>query len=259
MKAETLDHALKIFYWSINSLSEGRHPITNAFGKPFRGPRGPLAGPWRAAMCQVRGDWSFYKECFYFPQWNECERMCWLCRASSKIPHLAYTDHTWEAGWRDTLWEHHTYMDFLRYRGYPIPVLLREVKGLRLENIMIDVMHTVDLGITSHILGNVFFVLVIVRGVLGGRTYAERASLLGAHIKQWYSRTRTRVSAKLQGKVTLDRIRADGVWPKFRAKAAASRHLAKYALELVEQFMDGFDQDEGMHTVVRLLCRFIKS
>ena len=37
-----------------------------------------------------------------------------------------------------------------------IPILLAKVIGFRLECIMVDVLHTVDLGIAAHIIGNAF-------------------------------------------------------------------------------------------------------
>ena len=49
-------------------------------------------------------------------------------------------------------------------------MLLASVLGLRLECVMIDILHTVDLGIGAHKIGNVLFIFAIDRGVLGGRT-----------------------------------------------------------------------------------------
>jgi hypothetical protein len=111
MVADTLDHCLRIMSWSFNSLLSGEHPQVDAFGRKLQAaPRGPIAGPWRAALSQIRGDWAFYTEIFRFPKWNENIRMCWQCRASATVPHLAYTDHREEAAWRDTLFTHDSYM-----------------------------------------------------------------------------------------------------------------------------------------------------
>ena len=57
------------------------------------------------------------------------------------------------------MWSHLSYMEFIRTRGWPLPILLAHVIGLRLENFMIDVLHCVDLGIAAHILGNLLFIL----------------------------------------------------------------------------------------------------
>ena len=39
--------------------------------------------------------------------------------------------------------------------------------------------------------------------------------------------------SRVQGKLTVERLRTDGGWPKLKAKAAATRHLVHFALELV--------------------------
>jgi hypothetical protein len=71
-------------------------------------------------------------------------------------------------------------------------------------------------------------------------------------LKSWYSKNK--VSSKLDGPLKLERIRADGQWPKLRANAAATRHLAHFALDLVSTF--GTDEDALMKAVCALLCRF---
>ena len=43
----------------------------------------------------------------------------------------------------------------------------------------------------------------------------------------------------MQGKLTVERLRTDGGWPKLKAKAAAIRHLAPFALELAKEHNNG--------------------
>ena len=62
------------------------------------------------------------------------------------------------------------------------------------------------------------------------------------------------MSSKLQGGLTVERVRTSGGWPKLRAKAAATRHLANFALELVREF--GRAEDRKVLAVCQLLCRF---
>ena len=79
-----------------------------------------------------------------------------------------------------------------------------------------------------------YWVFVILRACYGGGTYADRIKQTQIHLKEWYSQTRT--TQKIQGPLTLERLRATGAWPKLKAKAAATRHMAKFALHLVQQF-----------------------
>ena len=134
------------------------------------------------ALCQVRGDWSFYKEIFGFPAWNEGGNMCWMCSASSQ-PDMPWTDFSWGAAWRHTLWTHDSYMRHLTTIGAPIPVLF-SVIGLRLSSVMIDVLHTCDLGITCHRLANVFWLMAVVRTVVGGANIKAKFKKRNDHMKQ---------------------------------------------------------------------------
>ena len=82
----TVQAITRILAWSFNALLSGETPALDWEGRPLAGGGAPLAGGWRAALCQVRGDWAFYCELFKFPQWNSAERMCWMCKASSTNP-----------------------------------------------------------------------------------------------------------------------------------------------------------------------------
>ena len=155
MSANTLNELFRAFSWSMNVLLRGVTPSFDWLNRPMIGGVNILAGGYRGAFCQVRGDWAFYCELFYFPQWNCADRMCWMCRASSNDPDLAWTEFSATAGWRDTMWSHESYMTFLRTSGLTIPVLFTHLIGFRLDCVMIDVLHTVDQGVASHVIGNV--------------------------------------------------------------------------------------------------------
>ena len=60
----------------------------------------------------------------------------------------------------------------------------------------------------------------------------------------------------MHGKITADRIRTKGGWPKLKAKAAATRHLARYVLDLVQRFGTAEKQDRQMLALCQLLCQF---
>ena len=254
MVPETLDAILRIFSWSINAVLCGEEPTNGPTGETMGGEPGPLANHWRGALCQVRGDWSFYCECFKFPQWNCADTMCWMCRASATDPTRLWSDFSETAGWRGTLWTHEAYLAHLIARGETVPVLLALVLGMRLECIMIDTLHSVDQGVTAHIVGNIFFILCCVRGVFGGNTYAERVRRMAADLKQWYSATRTK--NKYRGKLTLERFRKQGQWPKLMGKAAAIKALCKYALHLAMTYNNGSRYDILMLEICQLMQEF---
>ena len=190
MTDATLDHALRIFAWSFNTLLGGTTPTLDPFDRPMLGGGDELAGSWRAALCQVRGDWEFYCSCFRFPRWNAAESVCFMCRASSIAGHpLSYTNCLHNAPWRATMWTDESYRAHLLANGLAVPALLRHAIGLRLDCIMPDVLHTIDLGVAAHILGNVLFIFGVWRGVYGGGNYAERVNKLAQNLDAWYKRT----------------------------------------------------------------------
>ena len=156
MVPETIDTLLEVMAWSFNVLLSGITPDTDWLDRPLEGGGEWLANGYRGCLAQCRGDWAFYKEIFRFPAWNEAESMCWMCRAGSRDPRLSFTDFSATAGWRSTRWIHERYIEDRRARNLIVPVFLAKVAGFRLENIMIDVLHTIDQGVASHIIGNVF-------------------------------------------------------------------------------------------------------
>ena len=180
--------------------------------------------------------------------------MCFLCRASSTDEALRWVKLGPDAGWRKTKWTHETYLRYLRRAGLAIPPLLSLAIGLRLECVMIDVLHTVDQGVASHIIANILWVIAVVRCVLGGVTQDDRVKRLHAHIQEWYGAVKAKT--KVQGKLTVERLRTKGGWPKLKAKAAATRHLAKYALSLMQQLGGQSTEDRRMLAVCQQLVRF---
>lgn len=253
--ADTLDSIWRIFAWSINLLALGENPGKNYVNRNVLCNDPSLADGWRGIFCQIRGDWQFFQEAFYFPHWNNGARMCWMCLASANIANLLFTNSNSDAGWRDTVFTHEAYLDYQHAAGLAIPVLLSLVVGLRLDCFMVDTLHAVDLGVCAHVLGNVFWVLAITRRVFGGRTQADAVTFLESHIKSWIKRTKC--SVNLRGKLTVDRIKTSAGWPKFRCKGATARHLVRYALDLCTEFCDPTNaEDATMTALCSLLARF---
>ena len=64
-------------------------------------------------------------------------------------------------------------------------------------------------------------------------------------MKEWYSKNK--VSSKMKGDLTKERLRGNKLWPKLKAQAAATRHLAAYALYLIIEFGTPNDDEWGEH------------
>ena len=127
-------------------------------------------------------------------------------------------------------------MDYLHANGLAPPILFAAagVIGLRLECVMVDVLHTVDLGFASHIIGNVLWYFFVVCAILGGKNIEEKVAKCADNMQKWYKATKCKY--RLQGKLSEERLRAKGEWPKLKAKAAQTRYLARYALYVAKRF-----------------------
>ena len=239
----------RLFVWSMNLLLAGVHSGFDWTGRKLGVKGDPIANGWKAALIQVRGDWEFYCQMVDFPQWNGAVRCCWLCRASNSVERFLWTNMGPDAPWRASVWSHSQYLDCLREEG-SLPPLLFGVIGLTLQCIHIDVLHTVDQGVASHIIGNVFIECMQSHGT----NQEARMSWLQKEVLSWGKRFKP--GSKLQGKLTFERLKTDGGWPKLKAKAAATRHLSHLALEMAQNHCSGSQHDRIRVRICDLLVRF---
>ena len=185
----SMDRVLHIFAWSMNVLLSGQTPHRDWDNRRLDGGGVDLAGGFCGCLTQIRGGWEWYCQIVGFPRWIEAARMCPFCQASATNPNIPWSDFSLGAAWRPTVWSHDEYIAHMLLHELVIPMLFRTnggVLGLRLECVMVDVLHTVDLGLTTHIVGNVIWWLVVMCACFGGRTFADRISACGANLKQWY-------------------------------------------------------------------------
>ena len=75
-------------------------------------------------------------------------------------------------------------------------------------------------------------------------------------LQQWYNTNR--VTSRLQGALTLERLRDASRYPKLNGKAAALRHLARFALTIVTEHHNGTPHDNLVQGVIQLLIEFYK-
>ena len=231
----TLDVISKVMGWSFNVLLSAVHPSADWDGRDMEGGDAYLAQKYRGALSQVRGDWEFFGSFLGLPKWSETQSMCWLCEASGMADRLRYSNHALDAPWRATRRTHEKFLAGLAAKGKDVAPIFKHTKGLRLECVMIDVLHTADLGVTAHILGNILWECVVAK-VWGEATQDGNVAECMKAIEQFYKHNKT--TSKLQGKLTVDRLRTTGGWPKLKSKAAAARHLVPFAVGLARLHLD---------------------
>ena len=248
MCAETMSTIMAILSWSFNVMLTGIEPLKSWLGDTIPGTKRFLANRWKAALSQVRGDWEFYTmpTVFAFPKWNELGNMCWKCLAvGQNASPLKYSRFDRLAPWRATRQTHESYLALRAIDA--VPVLLASVIGFRVELILIDVLHCVDLGVASHIVGNIFW-LCIQLHVLGPNI-AESLANLNYKMKQWEKDNG--IDHKFKGNLTKERIRTSANWPKLKSKAAPMHALATFALILAREHLS-----EDVILVASLLVEF---
>lgn len=114
-----------------------------------------------------------------------------------------------------------------------------------------DVLHALDQGVASHVVGNVM--VIVMRKGQWGANQALQAAGLEEHLTTWYKGHKQMY--KIAGKIPYQRVKASNDWPQFKAKAAATRHLAHYAEDLAREFSDGFEHDQKVVAVAAGLAR----
>ena len=231
---ETYEDILEVFAKPMHVFAAGVHPSCRLDGQPFRpgedDHRRDIAGTSvgvNARLMELRGDWTWYAQVFGFPSWNST-RMCWKCCAS-QLGFLSFRNTDKEAGWRRRRLDSESFLRQQKEAGVQ-PSVIFTAPGCKVEFVKIDWLRTADLGMTQVILGNSLWEAL---AFLPGNTQAEKVSNLWFRIKAWYKKTKP--STQFQG-LTLEMLKLPGKGPRLRGKAAETRHLVPFALELAREF-----------------------
>ena len=256
MLPNTLDKLMEAFSWSLNQCLRGETDTVDWCGVPIHGATcQPLCGDFRAALCQCRGDLEFLCKLFHFPKWMEADNCCPFCRASNSNPRLLWSNVRPDAPWRGTLWTHAERMHFLRTGGFAIPALFVFCIGFTLSCVHIDSLHTMELGMSAHVAANVMWHIAIVRSAFGGTVIAEKIKLLNDYLQKWYKTSGC--VRRIQGPLTLERLRTSKNWPKLKAKGAAVRHLCGFLVHIMETFGD-FSHPTNFDHRILAICKLLE-
>ena len=183
---------------------------------------------FQALLCEVRGDWKFYKECFNFPGWNTVSGICWHCDCTPAELREVGPD----AGWRNRRLSHWDLIHRIRRNNVEVSPLFSSpfLKGSCFK---IDWLHAVDQGVGADFLGNFFY--YVVRELLEGANLTERCSSLWMKIQAYYRRHEVQDRLQL---LRFSMLRKEKASPKLRASAAEARALIPFALELAHEVLD---------------------
>ena len=141
---------------------------------------------------------------------------------------------------------HQSWRSELLDSGQELPSLFQYTRVLRFESIVIDSLHTAELGITAHVLGNIFQLCINAR--VFGATVDANVKGLASDLDAWEKREKT--PNRFNGKLTKDRTCSSNSWPKLHTKGAIARCLVPYALGLALQHLG------SRELVCQLLVRY---
>lgn len=237
-KHKTFHDICKVLTWSFQMLALGRWPSKRHDGSDFEpsDPFAKLAGrplACRGLLCEIRGDWAFYKEALCLPGWQDASGCCWLCSVTPAGVRSVGAD----APWRAEDLGHSDCMARIRAKGQVVCPLF-SAPGVTTRCVMPDWLHTMDLGVGGDILGNIFWAL-LPKLAAGGRQ--EQVQALFEEMKSFYRRRQ--VESKFDS-LTIGMLKQPKKPPKLRGKAAEVRHLIPLGQELAERFLSPDDPRE---------------
>ena len=170
----TTNAIMDVLVWCMRQLLVGTLPTCRHDGTPWLpSDRSRVKGrrlDFYAGVLQIRGDWANLKQWFGFKGWAGRE-ICWRCLSNkSDIP---YTDFGLKAQWRKVRMTLPMLVATLRKSGVT-PCALFALPGFDLAFIVIDVLHTLDLGVSQDFLGNLFFEAISSHAYLDGANREAR-------------------------------------------------------------------------------------
>ena len=133
-----------------------------------------------------------------------------------------------------------------RQHGIPNSIIFT-APGVKIDFVCIDWLHTADLGVTQSIAGNALWECL---NYLEGSTLQARVTVLWKRLKTYYKQVHS--PSQFQ-KLTLEMIRMPGKGPKLRGKAAETRYIVPFVLQLTAEFADRSKHAALVHQVVEHL------
>ena len=195
-----------------------------------------------------QGDWAFYRSLFNVPAWNSHE-ICWFCEAGTSAA-CSYKDFSEDAAWKTRRVDHHKFCSRLTSRGLAVCPLF-SLPFVTTQCILVDVLHTCDLGITQDVCGNALFEIA---GELGG-SRADAVSALWASLRLYYKEFKPPCQLSA---LTVEMMVRPTKQPRLRAKGAEIRHLLPWVVLLCHEHSSG-DHNEVRRCMVSALFDFYQA
>ncbi len=183
----------------------------------------------RVALLECRGDWQWFGTAFHF-RTQSSERICWMCDAGKGAAPCSFAEVSAGATWRGTAIAHEEFCGRCASSGAPVSSLF-DTPGFRVDMILVDVLHTLDLGVSQWVAGAVLHDFL--REPSYGGTVPVRLHRLQRELDQWRRATRARGTVD---RLSVKMIQRPGESPTLHAKAAETRRLVPFLQWLCDRF-----------------------
>lgn len=236
---KTFDDIFDVIVWSLRSMANDTFPEARHDSLPwqqedsFRKKHAKQPIGAKSILCEVRGDWKCYAECFRLPAWNRKTGCCWRCKATPADIRNCSSD----ANWRIDRLSHFELIQRILQEGKSLcPIFSAPFFHVRIFRI--DWLHVADQGVTADFIGNSFAALLC---KFPGSTAKERCSALFRRIQQFY--VRDKVTSRLDNLYITMFATNKGF--KLRSKAAECRALVPFVAEITAELMSAADPIEN--------------
>ena len=115
--------------------------------------------------------------------------------------------------------------------------------------LMVDCLHTLDLGVTQDMIGCLFYYCIMNTKMFAGRSKIDRLNELWSRIKQYYKDANP---PKQLSNLTWNMVRQESKRPRLRAKATETRHLVAFAYDLACE-LASFEDTTHCHTIANAM------
>ena len=237
----TYQDIMEVMAWSFGCLASGRAPSCRHDGSAWQqdevGRRiGDDINIPQAAFLQVRGDWESFEQLFRVRSVNS-DKFCWMCEATqTTLGPLHYHNFLPDAVHRTTLISHADYWTWCVHHGVE-PSHFFRIPGFSLDMLAVDAMHTCDLGTFQDAAGSLFFLEI--DNKRHHRNRNDGLKWLNRSLKSFYTAHGDEGLSSL-APLTLPQIIGKSLgYPFLKAKAAQTRHAAKFCLMLAQQHQSG--------------------
>ena len=196
----------------------------------------------RAGLAQVRGDWEALAQFFSLRSYSS-DFFCWQCNATKSEGPYCYRNFSVHAPHRQTLISHRDYIENCALEGGE-PCYLFQCPGFELWMLVVDSMHSADLGCFGDALGSLFFLEITNRAKYP--SMAEGMKSLNVQLDAFY-RANPRFSRTKITPLALQQViaRKPG-YPFLKGKAAQVRQLAEFGLILALKHQNGWVAENGV-------------